>query len=58
MMDENFDRHYQAGRAELNAALANAFGGIAQTLGDSLRVLHRMEWSAPWAPRKKTARRA
>ena len=58
MVDEIFDRGYQAARAELNAGIRDAFVGISRTIGDSLRVMHRIEWSAPWtAPRKKTARR-
>ena len=58
MIDENFDRGYQAARAELNAGLAEALSGVGQTIGDSLKVLHRIEWSAPWAPPKKRVRRA
>ena len=58
MVDEIFDRGYQAARANLNASVAEALGGISRTLGDSLRVLHRIEWSAPWAAHRKTARRA
>ena len=58
MIDEMFDRGYQAARADINAGLADALGGFGQTLGDSLRVLHRIEWSAPWAPSKKRVRRA
>ena len=54
MVDEIFDRDYQNGRAQLNAALA----GLGRTLGDSLKALHRIEWSAPWASKKKTASRA
>ena len=48
MMDENFDRTYQSGRAELNAGIDRAVQRIARALGDSLKVLHRIEWSAPW----------
>ena len=48
MMDENFDRTYQAGRAELNAGLDRGFHRIGETIGKSLEVLHRIEWSAPW----------
>jgi hypothetical protein len=58
MIDEIFDRGYQAARADLNAGVADAFAGIGQTIGDSLKVLHRIEWSAPWAPPKKKVRRA
>jgi hypothetical protein len=58
MIDEIFDRGYQAARANMNAGVADAFSGIGQTIGDSLQVLHRIEWSAPWAPPKKRVRRA
>ena len=57
MQDEIFDRTYQAGRAELNAGLDRAFATIGRTLGDSLKVLHRIEWSAPWAAKSKTVSR-
>ncbi len=53
MMDEIFDRTYQAGRADFNAGLDRGFRrvgeGIGSTIGKSLKVLHRFEWSAPWA---------
>jgi hypothetical protein len=49
MVDEIFDRSYQSGRAELNAGLDRAFSRIGGTIGKSLKVLHRIEWSAPWA---------
>ena len=53
MMDEIFDRNYQAGRAQLNDGIDRAVKSIADTLGASLKALHRMEWSAPWnAPGK------
>ena len=48
MQDEIFDRTYQSGRAELNAGLDRLFAGLARTLGDSFKVLHRIEWGAPW----------
>lgn len=58
MQDEIFDRQYQAGRADLNAGLDRAFSGIGRTVSDSLKVLHRIEWSAPWATKSKTVGRA
>jgi hypothetical protein len=58
MIDEIFDRGYQAARGNLNASVGEAFAGIGHTIGESLRVLHRIEWSAPWAPPKKRVRRA
>jgi hypothetical protein len=48
MVDENFDRTYQAGRAELNASLERAFGRIGGAIGNSLQVLHDIQWNAPW----------
>ena len=56
MRDELFDRDYQAGRAELNAGIDRAIANIGKSLGDSLKVLHRIEWDAPW--HAKTNRRA
>lgn len=59
MMDEIFDRTYQAGRAELNAGLDRGFerigNGIGSTIGKGLKVLHRFEWSAPWAVNSKNS---
>lgn len=48
MRDEIFDRSYQSGRADLHAGIDRAFGRIGNTLGESLKVLHRIEWNAPW----------
>lgn len=52
MVDQIYDRMYREGRAELNSSLAS-FG---RTLGDSLKLLHKIEWSAPWAPKEKKVR--
>ena len=57
MIDEIFDRNYQSGRAQLNADIATAASGIGRTLGDSLKVLHRLEWNAPWASKSKNVSR-
>jgi hypothetical protein len=58
MVDEMFDRTYQSGRSDLNDALRAIFWAIAHTVGDSMEVLHRIEWSAPWTDPKELARRA
>lgn len=57
MMDEIFDRQYQAGRAELNAGLDRAFGAIGREIGGGLAALHRFEWSAPWVRATKKTKR-
>jgi hypothetical protein len=56
MVDEIYDRMYREGRAELNASIEQAFGSLSRTIGDSLKVLHRIEWSAPWSSRKTVRR--
>ncbi len=48
MMDEIFDRTYQAGRADLNTGIDRGLHRLGETIGKSLEVLHRIEWSAPW----------
>ena len=48
MRDEMFDRDYQAGRAEFHAGIDRAIATTGRSLGNTLKVLHRIEWSAPW----------
>ena len=56
MIDELYDRAYRDSRADLNASLAGTFAGIGKAISDSFRVLHRIEWSAPWEQKAKRAR--
>ena len=56
MVDEIFDRTYQAGRADLNAGIGRGLARLGATIGKSLEVLHRSEWSAPWAGKSTDAR--
>jgi hypothetical protein len=56
MIDQLFDRGYQAGRADLNAGLDRGFKRLGDTIGKSLNVLHRIEWSAPWERRSTDVR--
>jgi len=44
MRDEIFDRDYQAGRD----ALHDGIDRLIQGAGKSLRVLHRLQFDAPW----------
>ena len=48
MVDEIFDRHYQAGRDELNAAIASGFGSLGRAIGNAFKVLNKIEYQAPW----------
>ena len=44
MNDQIFDRDYQAGRAALNDGISKLIHGA----GQSLRVLHAIQFDAPW----------
>jgi hypothetical protein len=56
MVDEIFDRHYQAGRSELNAAILDLAGRFGKACGNAFTVLNRIEYSAPWAAKSRRAR--
>ena len=56
MIDELFDRSYQAGRAELNAAIFNFVRRLGASLSNPFKVLNRIEYSAPWSVGSKRAR--
>ena len=56
MVDEIFDRHYQAGRNELNEAISDLFGRFGAAVRNAFKVLNRIEYSAPWAVKPRRAR--
>lgn len=56
MVDEIYDRHYQAGRNELNAAISELFSRLGAAIGNTFEVLNRIEYSAPWAVKPRRAR--
>jgi hypothetical protein len=56
MVDEIYDRHYQAGRNELNTAISVLFSRLGAAVGNAFKVLNRIEYSAPWAVTPKRAR--
>ena len=58
MIDEIFDRTYQAGRADLNAGLDAAFKRIVQSVDNTFQVLNRVQFQAPWLKQRRKARRA
>jgi len=54
MMDEHFDRGYQAGRAELPAAVEALGRRLASELTALFRAIHNANFSAPWTnPRSR-----
>jgi hypothetical protein len=54
MNDQIFDREYQAGRAALNDSISRLIDGA----GQSLRVLHKINFDAPWKHQAAKQRRA
>jgi len=56
MVDEIFDRHYQTGRNQLNAAIVSAAVRLAGAIYNAFEVLNRIEYSAPWSAKGKRAR--
>lgn len=56
MVDEIFDRQYQAGRKELHAAIADAVARFGQSVGKAFEVLVKIEYQSPWTAKTKRAR--
>jgi len=56
MNDQIFDREYQAGRAALN----DGIGRLIHGAGQSLLMLHKIQFDAPWKQQaaKPKSRRA
>ena len=56
MVDEIFDRHYQAGRKELHAAIANALERFGHSVGKAFEVLVKIEYETPWTAKARRIR--
>jgi hypothetical protein len=60
MVDQMFDREYQAGRSAMNSDLDRGMSGFVSGLRAGFELLNRIQWSAPWnapAPRNRPKRR-
>ena len=54
MMDQHFDRNYQAGRAELNAGIDALGRRLFREAAAVFHAIHNANFSAPWAdPRSR-----
>jgi hypothetical protein len=49
MVDEIFDRTYQAGRADLHSGIERSLASLGSTLAEGFKRLNRIQWAAPWA---------
>ena len=56
MVDEIFDRQYQAGRADVNRTILTIAGKLGKSIGDAFKVLNRIEYSAPWTGKPRRPR--
>jgi hypothetical protein len=56
MIDEIYDRHYQAGRNELNAVLVRGAARLGNAILNAFQVLNRIEYEAPWTSKAKHVR--
>ncbi len=53
MIDQIYDRSYARARTQLNAAILAGFARLGSAVGNAFRVLHRIEYDAPWSARTK-----
>ncbi len=59
MIDEIFDRGYQAGRADFHAGIDRGLarlGRLPREIARGLKLLNRLQWSAPWAAKPADGR--
>ena len=56
MVDELFDRQYQEGREQLNAAMAAGLARLAHAIRNAFEVLVKIEYQAPWTAKSTRAR--
>ncbi len=49
MVDEIYDRSFQAGRAALIASIRAVAGRIRNAIAPALSAVHHFEWDAPWS---------
>ncbi len=48
MVDEIYDRGYQAGRAELHDGIDALIRKVRDALATALAAIYHIEWDAPW----------
>ena len=56
MIDEIFDRQYQAGRQQLNASVLNTVTRFGRAVLNAFTVLNRIEYSTPWTAKPRRVR--
>lgn len=56
MIDEIYDRHYQQGRDQLNAAINAGVGRFVRAAANAFKVLQRIEYDSPWTAKAQRVR--
>ena len=52
MVDETFDRSYQAARAEMNAGVDRGVRAFVLGIRLAFQVLNHINWDSPWTVRR------
>ena len=53
MIDQHFDRNYQAARAEMNREIAMGLQMIRGDILKSFEALSRVQFAAPWSTTRR-----
>jgi hypothetical protein len=56
MVDQIYDRGYQAARSHLNGSLTAALSRAGKAAFNAFAVLNRIEYGAPWLAEQRPAR--
>jgi hypothetical protein len=56
MIDEIYDREYQAGRQQLNAAVLDGVSRFGRAVLNAFTVLNRIEYQSPWTVKPRRVR--
>jgi hypothetical protein len=56
MIDEIYDRQYQAGRQQLNASVVDGITNFGRAVLNAFTVLNRIEYQSPWTAQSRRAR--
>ena len=56
MIDEIFDRNYQASRDQLNNTILFGLSRLGTAVANAFAVLNRIEYDAPWTAKAKHVR--
>jgi len=57
MIDEIYDRGYQAGRTQLHDGIDKLLSKLRDVLAPAFTALHHIEWDAPWdVPSRRQAK--